>query len=320
MNRRKFLQAIPLAAFSLVAAVPARTVTMTPGIHTMDTVTVPVGETWEGQGRVIITRADGKPPSVENHGTLKNVWVGGTRETSEIGGATISAFDNSVFDGVTLFGYYGGINGGSHINPRILNSRFVNCGGAAHYHPIYINNFNATEGQGATIEDNLFVGGEGYPIHLYHAPNWNSVRRNFVGGGLRCVAVEGHHNTVRDNLFWSNAGDRCAWVANENGCSNLVFNHNLFGAATTTHYLNYPADSIVKNNWFVGDAYPFGTNTKTLLKSELPEWIGITHNQIQVAVNALKYSFTLNPSLLLNDATIEPNFALLRGAVAEWAA
>lgn len=102
------------------------------GIYYMDSVAVPVGETWEGIGRVIITRADGRPPSIENHGAFKNIMAGGMRETSKAGCAQVYPFDNSLWDGVTLFGYWGGINGGSHVSWKVKNSRFVNCGGHQH--------------------------------------------------------------------------------------------------------------------------------------------------------------------------------------------
>ena len=77
------------------------------GIYTMDVVTVAPGETLEGVGRVIITRADGKPPSVEIGvgATLKNVWIGGTRETALENSAHIHPATNAVLDGGTFFGY-----------------------------------------------------------------------------------------------------------------------------------------------------------------------------------------------------------------------
>ena len=58
------------------------------GIYTMDVVTVAPGETLEGVGRVIITRADGTPPSVEigAGAVLRNVWIGGTRQTQNNAG------------------------------------------------------------------------------------------------------------------------------------------------------------------------------------------------------------------------------------------
>lgn len=288
------------------------------GIHYMDTLVVPAGQTYEAVpgARVIITKTNGLPPNIENHGTLKNIWCGGTRETQQ--GANVYAFDNSIFDGVTLFGYYGGINGGSHINPKMLNSRFVNCGTDLLYHPIYINNFNAQENEGAIIYDNIFIGCEGYPIHLYHSPNYNDVQRNFVGGGLRCIAVEGHHNTIRDNIFWSNSEYACVWLGNDNGGSYLTFNHNLFGAATTSHYLNLPPNSIVKNNHFVGDAFQFGTSPKSIAKNKVQDYIGITHSEIMDIIENIKSTFNQNVNQLLVDNSIENLFGSLKAATLNW--
>lgn len=288
------------------------------GVYVYDSVRILAGDTWEASSgaRVIITRADGYAPQVdiEDNGVLRNIWIGGNRGAS----TAIHPRHNVIIDGATFFGYTEGVNVADAKNVHIVNSRFVSDGDGLLLHPIYVNNFNAAEGEGTTIEDNTFIGGEGYPIHLYHSPNWNSVRRNFVGGGMRCVAVEGHHNTIRDNIFWSNTDFACVWLGQVNGTSDLIFKQNLFGAPTMSHFLDYPVGSQVIKNWFVGDAYQFGTQTHQIAKSELPAYIGVTHNTIQGAVNALKASFTQTPAQLLNDATIEPNFDILKGAVEVW--
>lgn len=297
----------------------ATTTVFQSGVYVMDDVHVLTGETWESapNARVIITRSNGYPPTVrlEDNSVLRNIWIGGARG----GQAYIHPRHNAILDGVTVFGYNEAVNVADAKNVKIVNSRFVNTGDGLLLHPIYVNNAGAVEGEGTTVEDNIFIGGEGYPIHLYHSPNWNSVRRNFVGGGMRCVAVEGYHNTVRDNIFWSNSDFACAWVGDDNGTGSLVFKQNLFGAPSTSHWLDYPSDSLVAKNWFVGDAYSFGTQPHEIAKSELPTYIGVTHNTIQGAVNALKTSFAQTPAQLLADGTIESNFDIFKNAVEMWA-
>ena len=76
------------------------------GIYQMDSVTIPAGETWDASGRVIITRSDGKPPSVYigNGATVRGIWFGGTRETS--GSAVVNIGADAVFENCALFGYW----------------------------------------------------------------------------------------------------------------------------------------------------------------------------------------------------------------------
>ena len=123
----------------------------------MDSVTIPAGETWEASGRVIITRSDGKPPSVYigNGATVRGIWFGGTRQTSV--NAVVNIGADAVFDGCALFGYYGGFIIGDSQNghrSQIVNSMFVNCGGGDYAHPIYLADWTGQPGDGMTIDNN----------------------------------------------------------------------------------------------------------------------------------------------------------------------
>ena len=290
------------------------------GIYTMDVVTVNASETLEGVGRVIITRADGKPPSVEIGvgATLKNVWIGGTRETALENSAHIHPATNAVLDGGTFFGYYGGVNCGDSYGQCLKNCRFVNCGTQLLYHPLYVNQFRAQAGEGVLIQDNVFVGCEGYSIHLYHSPNYCTLLRNFIAANGHGIAIEGNYNAAKYNIIWQNYTASCAWLGQDNGTSNLTFRQNLFGYATTTHWLDYPADSKVGKNYFVEGATPFGNNPITIQRSMVGYYTGYTSVQLNQAVNNIKTSFNAPLINLLADTSIESNFAVCKLATLNW--
>ena len=292
------------------------------GIYYMDVVTVAPGDTLEGVGRVIITRADGKPPSVEIGvgATLKNVWIGGTRETVLENSAHIHPATNAVLDGVTFFGYYGGVNCAPGLSQVIQNCRFVNCGTQLLYHPIYCNSYTAQAGQGVLIQDNVFVGCEGYSIHLYHSPNYCTILRNFIAANGHGIAIEGNYNTAKYNILWQNYTASCAWLGQDNGTLGLTFRQNLFGYATTTHWLDYPADSKVGKNYFVEGATVFGNNPITIARGLVDNYTGYTSVQLNQAVNNIKTSFNAPLANLLTDSSVESNFAVCRMATTNWSA
>lgn len=282
------------------------------GIHILDALTVPTGETYEAAAgaRVIITRSNGQCPVIENHGTLKNIWIGGTFTD-----AGVYAFDDSIYDGVTLFGYKQAINSGSHNRAQVINSRFVKCGDGDFYHPIYVSNPH-TVGNGMTIADNLFVNCDGYSGHFWNdslgGTHYNAFERNFING-LWGLAGRGNYNTFRDNIFWD-VEQHALYL---DTCESLVCNHNLFRACIPALLVN--ANGTIKNNAKCGGTLtPFGTGFDTYTKSELKQQKNIDVDTVNLACAALAVSFGQSVTALLNDATIEGNFTVLRNAVSAW--
>ena len=282
------------------------------GVYVMDTVTVADGDTLEGVGRVIITRADGTPPHIYNNGTMRGVWVGGTRETLEASAATFQCGTNAVFEDCAFFGYFGGLNVGSAKSARVSNCVFANCGTDNFWHPIYINNYMAQAGEGATFERNIIVGGEGYAIHLWHSPNWNNLYNNFVAA-WRGMAQQGDDNVWTRNVFWSNGHYPCVYI--DTG-ARLKFTWNLIGAVTTTHILNTPTDAIVRNNGFISPAVPFGKSPQTY--DNVRGLLGYSQASITNSVTALIASFTQTPQALLADTSIDTHTDKLRDVLAHW--
>ena len=282
------------------------------GIYQMDTVTVAPGETLEGNGRVIITRSDGKPPTIYNNGTLRNVWIGGTRETDEATGAPFQCGDNAVFEDCAFFGYFGGLNVAGAKGVRVSNCVFANCGTDNFWHPIYINNYNAQAGEGTTFERNIIVGGEGYAIHLWHSPNWNNLYNNFVAAN-RGMAQQGNDNIWTRNVFWSNGKYPCVYI---DVGARLKFTWNLVGAVTTNHILNTPTDATIRNNGFISPAVPFGKSPQTY--DNVRGLLGYTQASITNSVTALVAAFTQTPQALLIDTSVDTHTDKLRYVLAHW--
>ena len=282
------------------------------GIYYMDTVTVAPGETLEGVGRVIITRADGKPPHIFNNGTIRGVWIGGTRETLEAGAATFQCGDNAVFDDCAFFGYFGGLNVAGGKNARVAGCVFANCGTDNYWHPVYINNYMAQAGEGTTFERNIIVGGEGYAIHLWHSPTFNTLNNNFVAA-WRGMAQQGDDNVWTRNVFWSNGHYPCVYI---DAGARLRFTWNLVGAVTTTHILNIPTDAIVRNNGFISPAIPFGKSPQSY--DNVRGLLGYSQASITNSVTALTASFGQTPQALLIDTSIDANVEKLSDVLAHW--
>ena len=282
------------------------------GIYYMDVVTVNAGETLEGVGRVIITRADGNPPRVVvgAGATVRNVWIGGAKDTGD--NAIVAMETGALLDNVALFGYYGGIGIGSAKGARVSNCVLANCGTDDLWHPIYISNSAAQAGEGTTFERNIIVGGEGYAIHLWHSPSWNNLYNNFVAAN-RGMAQQGNDNIWTRNVFWSNGKYPCVYI--DTG-ARLKFTWNLVGAVTTTHILNTPTDATVRNNGFIAPAVPFGKSPQTY--DNVRGLLGYSPASINNSVTALVAAFTQTPQALLADTSIDTHTDKLRDVLAHW--
>ena len=282
------------------------------GIYTMDVVTVNAGETLEGNGRVIITRADGIAPTVYNHGTIRGIWFIGTKAQTET--HVIQCGDGALFEGCAFAGYYGGINAGSARGVIVRECVFSNCGTDNFWHPVYINNYMAQAGEGTLFERNIIVGGEGYAIHLWHNPSWNTLNNNFVAAWRGC-AQQGDDNVWTRNVFWSNGHYPCVYI--DTG-ARLKFTWNLIGAVTTNHILNTPTDATIRNNGFISPAVPFGKSPQTY--DNVRGLLGYSQASITNSVTALVASFSQTTQALLIDATIDTHTNKLRDVLAHWAA
>ena len=286
------------------------------GIYTMDVVTVNAGETLEGVGRVIITRADGTPPSVEigAGAVLRNVWIGGTRQTQNNAGMYL--LDDATADGCVFFGHYGGFSVGGHVRGRVVGCAFVNVGAGDYYHPIYVSQPTANAGDGCTISGNLFLGCEGYAVHLWNdslgGTHYNNVSNNFIGACHRGIVSKGHDNIIARNVLWSTDSTHSFLSIG----AALKWTWNLYGAQVGQLLNQSDSDAVIRNNGFIAPTPTFGKspqvydNVRTLL--------GYSQASITNSVTALVASFTQTPQALLIDTSIDTHKDKLRDVLAHW--
>ena len=291
----------------------------TSGIYQMDSVTIPVGETWEAAGRVIITRSDGKPPSVyiSSGATVRGIWFGGTRETS--GGAVVNIAQDAVFENCALFGYYGGFVIGDTTNghrAQIINSMFVNCGSGDYVHPIYLADWTGQPGDGMTIDGNLFLGCEGYSIHLwndnYGGTHYHTVTRNFIGAAHKGIVSKGHDNLINRNVIWSTDSTH-SYLSIGAG---LKWTWNLYGAQVGQLLNQSDSDAVIRNNGFIAPTPTFGKSPQVY--DNVRGLLGYSQASITNSVTALVAAFTQTPQALLIDTSIDTHRDKLRDVLAHW--
>lgn len=157
--------------------------------------------------RPIIVRQNGDTPIVSlwDHTRVEGIWFGGNTNASQQQSITLGNYSEVVNN--TFFNFYGAINEGGQTHNVISGNRFINVGAENRYHAIYINNFNAQQGEGALIEKNIFIGynggaaGGGYATHLWHEPKYVTIRNNFYGDVYYGIVADGVNNTVEDEIF-----------------------------------------------------------------------------------------------------------------------
>lgn len=312
-----------------VALADTRDIYLMDGLYTMDAMTIPAGVTMRPAtgARPIISHTDGKPPTVHlNAGaTLDGIWIGGAKAATE---RAITLNNGATVQNCTLFGYYGGIAEGGNTNHQFINNRFVECGTGEFYHDMYISEGHAANA--CTIQGNIFIGGEGYKVHLFNGvnnayPSNVKVLNNFFGDVQWGVAVYGQGHTLQDNVLWSCIGIENALVT-VNLDGTFDFDHNVIGLATTRIQYSGSAGQSADSNAIVDGAPaetandPLGTNLVVWQEADIVSNLGNSSANIQAAVDALEAAFAQTVQQVHDDATIEGHFTTLRNALNMWAA
>lgn len=271
----------------------------------------------ESGARPLITNAAEKSPNV---GTLVNcalngIWLGGARDTDIDTVMTLGA--NASLTDCTLFNYTEAVASGNNGNV-ISGCRFVNCGFGVYLHDIYLS------GNNGSVEDNIFIGGEGYKLHLYAAPQNMDVLRNFAAP-LRTLTKNSmfiaHYGSgkIDDNVFWqpvADVGYADGPAVTLGGMSSGDVTHNLFaysGPFTATAGVTYD------RNASVGWTHVMGTNKTDYAREDTESVLGITADALDTACKAVSSSFTGTTNVqILADTTIEQNFAIIDAARLAW--
>lgn len=328
------------------ALLTGQDVRMLDGVYTKDIIDIPDYSKLRADvgARPIIMRSDGYPPAVNVGAScvVGGVWFGGMRYTSE-GTPVIQVQHDATIQNCTFFGYYQGISEGAGYNNTYQYNRFVSCGGGGLYHDIYISSDSH-----ANILDNIFLGGEGYKIHLWHAAANATVTGNFCAECYYELVTQHQTNVVQDNVFWNHTAPTQAWLTVN--LSAGLFTHNLFGRRTFgtgkwDTQMNGGADDLgltVDRCGLIGDRYqdtttwpgytvnvgPYngeghvlpapGTNYTHYAVTDLPALLGYSEAEIDTAVSNLITKFGQTTQQIHDDAEIETYFATLKAVIDAW--
>ncbi len=309
-------------ADQLAAAQAGDTVELTDSIYAVDRLTVPAGVTLQAASgaRPIVMRADGRAPTVVigDHCTVDGIWFGGTLKDDVMTGWNV--LDDAVVRSCTFFNYYGVIAEGGHTRIRYQGNRFVNCGTGSYYHGIYISNSLALPGEGAQIVGNLFLGGEGYQIHLWHNPANTAIRNNFSGDAQWSLVLNGPGHVAERNIIWGSRGTAGARLSMFFSPGAYRFDGNLIGPHCFDGAWANPAGCTATGNAFVAPRKPFGDKPLAWQEGDVLANLGRSSAEIDAAIAAIEKAFAGTVAEIHADQSIEGNFAVLADVLARWAA
>jgi len=280
--------------------------------------------------RIIFTSTTNTPPTINlpSYFQLDGVWLGGTRIENPtgifMGGSPISRY--VWVTNCTIFGYHDGLEVGSAEYYLIQGDRFVNTGGGTFDHSIYASgndNHDGTETNHGIIDYILCVaGGGGYCIHCFPANKSMIVTRNGIfGPGSWGVAAYGKAFLIANNFAWRgyqgtglDAPVTTIGInTNIDISTNSIVENNIVGRDSGT-FMRGDLFTVTTNASIDGSIYgcPGCVNTIALSSADNAANVGLSTTAIDNAVAALKASFAQDLTTILNDATIETNFAILR--------
>jgi hypothetical protein len=286
------------------------------GIFSIDTLTL-AGGTLRGLtiqadtgARPIITGTDGYPPTltIGKNITLKNLWLGGNR-TGNGSSRVITLDTGSTIEGCTIWGYDQCIGGNVGNQNTVTKTRFINCGSGGLKHDIYVSNAEASAGY---VTENIHVGGEGYKIQLYHNPTGVMVDANFMASSANGdMAIQEGNDIITHNILWNHS----AQYWNAGGC---VFDHNIFGPDRDAFADVTTGGNTANGNVFCNGQVTFGSNPQIWDAAAIASNLGYTKVQIDTAVSNLITKFAQATAQIYADATVETDFAVLRGVIDAW--
>lgn len=295
------------------------------GVYSIDDIlSIPAGVIFtSAPGEVaIITAANGDPPRVHvGAGTLvRGAWFGGSRTAES---TAVTQGSDVTYQQCVFFGYNQCIAEGGASGCSYLDNLFVNCGADWLQHSIYVSNSQAAEGRGALIRRNVFIGGYGYHIHLWHGPTNTIIDNNFSADGSAALAVDGYGHIITDNVMWSQRADVPYWPLLFSANSGGVYAGNVHGAEGRSDRTprewyaggSFSPDLSVSNNAFAGSV-AFGADA--ISNDDVSMYIGTGAEAVNAAVEALETAFAQAVNLIQSDATILPAWQALRAAMAAW--
>ncbi len=268
--------------------------------------------------RPIVTGENGLPPYiyVQNSTRVEGIWFGGAADSVD---TPINMSNDDEIVGCVFWGYYGGIADASKHN-LYENNLFVNCGRGTLYHPIYISGQSVSWDSCTIVRRNVFVGGEGWAIHLWHGPTYVKVENNFVGNVSHCFASDGVPVIARDNVFWSHTAQPTIVIRGD-----MNLSHNLIGKNHTYYEYRDPAALRVTadRNSFIEPASPggpFGTNPIRWDETETELRLGTRAANIYSAISVLEDVFKQPAASIQTNPTPGRKWLVLLEALDYWSA
>jgi hypothetical protein len=280
--------------------------------------------------RPIFTSPSNYPPVIGmlDYVRLDGLWFGGLRNvTVDQGirpGGSPMGYGKEIIN-CTIFNFIEGISVGSAQYYLIQGNRFVNTGYTQFHHGVYLSG-NGKNPRGAAsthviVDNNILIGGEGFGIQDWHLGRDMILTRNFITQHTWGTVTDSSDHLIANNFTWKLKGGfgeqpYGVWV---DSTHTIVFNN----VAEVDGWLNdgFPGEpsNLFSNNAFSPGPYPNGVNftprganiVMTTPGQEQAEY-GISANDIDRAIAALQTSFAQSPNAILNDQTIEPNFAKLK--------
>ena len=294
--------------------------------------------------RVIVTGPEDAPADIEigtarqgDYIRVEGLWFGGKRleflvdmvqqgikqrdpndACVKVGGTPIGKGKQVI--NCTIFNTKNGLITGSTEDLLIQGCRFVMTGQGGHFHGVYLSGAdNKGEGQSnhLIVDNNIFVGGEGYAIHGYHMLRNMICTRNFVAGHRWGLVLDGSEHLVANNFFWKfkglASGQGEPWGPMFGGWHNVILN-NIFGPNAKFAGGRMTPDNVIVNNAYVGmDRTRWLTDKDGNFPTQLTvEDIGISEQEIDTAIDGLRNAFAQSMDALHDDKSVEANFARLR--------
>lgn len=267
--------------------------------------------------RPLLIGSSTNPPAIAigDGTTVSGLWFGGVRAVTNVNAPTITMGKGCLVEDCTLFGYANGIQNGSDAHGNVYRrNRFVRCGFGDLSHPLYVANLNSSKlADGCLAELNIMVGCQGYSVHFYHQPSYGVAQNNFMCDCRNGLAIQGDIGgpvSGNHNIIWSVS----QWP---------LYYSVTTGTCDGNAWRNCPQPSgsgpSMDSEKFINTPH-FGTNPVDWQENDVVSNFGVGSSDIDAAIAALEASFAGTVQQIHDDATIEPNFALLAGAVQTWAA
>jgi hypothetical protein len=249
---------------------------------------------------------------------IKDLWFGCDKK-QETNKEWLHVGGGSTVESCTFFNYTEIVGEGVPRN-FYRGNRFVNYGKSilgASLHGIYI----TTQPSGSIVERNIFINGDGYGVHLWHAPTNVITRNNLFADVSRAHVMQGSGHLTEKNVYWSTPTPNGRIIYYPRN-STFICRDDFFNAGLDADIApDLEPGAIIDGNYYVESATAHGTNPHTVLVEEIPAMLGKTSDEIDSAVQRIETAFSGTVEDVYSQAaSIDRDFAVLSGVLETWGA